>query len=136
MGAPEAGELLTENHVFNLPPDRFPYGFAKRQSQLAALKAIQPGFEVVIVNPTIVLGPGDINRISGSMLIEAARGWGFFWMEVGINAVHVNDVAAGHLAAARLGRSGERYILGGVKICPFVKSQPSSISRLEGAHPG
>ena len=47
------------------------------------------------------------------MVIEAARGWGFFWVEGGVNYIHVDDVVTGHLAGARNGRSGERYILGG-----------------------
>lgn len=113
LGVPRQDELLTEEHTFNLPPKRFPYGYAKRESELEALKFADRGVEIVIVNPGVVIGPGDLNQISGAMVIEAARGWGFFWMEGGINVVHIDDVVAGHLAAARLGRSGERYILGG-----------------------
>ncbi len=113
MGVPLQDELLTEKHTFNLPPKRFPYGYAKLESELEALKYADRGMEIVIVNPSVVIGPGDLNQISGAMVIEAARGWGFFWMEGGINVVHIDDVVAGHLAAARLGRSGERYILGG-----------------------
>jgi dihydroflavonol-4-reductase len=113
MGIPAPGELLTEEHSFNLPLERFRYGYAKRLAEIEALKTAPQGFDVVIVNPTVVLGPGDANRISGSMVIEAARGWGFFWMEGGINTVHIDDVVAGHLAAVYTGRPGERYILGG-----------------------
>jgi len=113
LGVPAPGEVITENQRFNLPSERFVYGYAKSQAEIEAFKIAARGLEVVIVNPSIVLGPGDVNRIGGSMVIEAARGWGFFWMEGGVNIVHVDDVIAGHLAAARLGRSGERYILGG-----------------------
>jgi dihydroflavonol-4-reductase len=113
MGVPKPGELLTEEHSFNLPAERFLYGHAKRQAEIVALEIASQEIEVVIVNPTVVLGPGDANRIGGSMVIEAARGWGFFWMEGGINTVHIDDVVAGHLAAAHTGRPGERYILGG-----------------------
>jgi dihydroflavonol-4-reductase len=35
------------------------------------------------------------------------------YVETGLNIVHVDDVAAGHLVAAAMGRVGERYILGG-----------------------
>lgn len=113
LGAPNQDELLTEEHSYNLPPERFPYGYAKYESELEALKYADRGLEIVIVNPSVVIGPGDLNQISGAMVVEAARGWGFFWMEGGINVVHIDDVVAGHLAAARYGRSGERYILGG-----------------------
>lgn len=113
MGAPAEGELITERNSYNLPPDRFPYGHAKRQSEMEAFKVAALGLEVVVVNPTIVLGPGDLNQISGSMVIEAARGWSFIWIDGGANYIHIRDAVYGHLAAAELGLPGERYILGG-----------------------
>jgi dihydroflavonol-4-reductase len=113
MGVPAPGELLTEHNTFNLPPHRFAYGYAKRQAEIEALQVAAQGLEVVIVNPSVVLGPGDLNQISGSMVIEAARGKAVFWLEGGMNIVHIDDVVAGHLAAARRGRPGERYILAG-----------------------
>ncbi|NIS83433.1 MAG: NAD-dependent epimerase/dehydratase family protein [Anaerolineales bacterium] len=113
MGAPSKGELLTEEHTFNLSPKRFLYGYAKRQAEIEVLKLATRGLNVVIVNPTVALGPGDVNIISGLLVTEAARGWGFFWLEGGFNIVHIDDVVVGHLAAADKGREGERYILGG-----------------------
>jgi dihydroflavonol-4-reductase len=113
MGVPEGNELLTEQHSFTLPAHRFPYGHAKRRSEIEAFKLAERSLEMVVVNPTIVLGPGDLNQISGSMVIEAARGWNFFWIEGGANYVHIQDVVQGHLAAAELGRASERYILSG-----------------------
>lgn len=113
MGVPRLGELLTESHTFNLPAEAFPYGFAKSQSEIEALRHAGEALEVVIVNPSIVLGPGDIHQISGSLVVEAARGRLFFWTEGGANYVHLADVVEGHLAALRRGRPGERYIVGG-----------------------
>lgn len=113
LGVPAPGELLTEENYYNLPPQHFLYGYSKFKAEIEALQIADGRLKIVILNPSVVLGPGDFNRISGSMVIEAARGWGFFWMEGGINTVHIDDVVAGHLAAARQGRSGERYILGG-----------------------
>lgn len=113
LGVPSVGEILTEDHNFNLSQERFLYGYAKYQAELIALQNAASGLEVVIVNPSVVLGPGDLNLISGSMVTEAAKGWGFFWMDGGLNIVHIDDVVTGHVLAARLGRPGERYILGG-----------------------
>ena len=113
LGVPEHGELLTEASVFNLPPQRFPYGFAKYQAELEALRLAGKDLEVVIVNPSIVLGAGDINQISGSFVVQAARGRTFLYTGGGTNIVHIDDVAVGHFAAAERGRPGERYILGG-----------------------
>jgi dihydroflavonol-4-reductase len=113
LGVPEGNELLTEAHTFNLPAKRFPYGYAKRQAEIEALVLAGGRLEVVIVNPSIVIGAGDVHQISGSLVIQAARGRTFLYTGGGTNIVHIDDVAAGHLAAAELGRSGERYILGG-----------------------
>ena len=113
LGVPVGSELLTEAHTFNLPAKRFPYGYAKRQAELEALKDAGESLEVVVVNPSIVIGAGDVHQISGSLVIQAARGRTFLYTGGGTNIVHIDDVAAGHLAAAERGRSGERYILGG-----------------------
>jgi dihydroflavonol-4-reductase len=113
MGLPEKGELLTEDHKFNLPEKRFPYGAAKYQSERVLLELVEQGLDAVIVNPTLILGPGDLNAITGSMVIEAGRGWGFLYLDGGANYVHIDDVARGHLAAIKVGERGKRYILGG-----------------------
>lgn len=113
LGVPPPGELLSEASIFGLSPGEFPYGYAKHQSELTALRLAEGRLHLVIVNPSIVLGPGDTNRISGSILIETARGLSFMYNDGGVNVVHIDDVSAGHLAAAERGRPGERYILGG-----------------------
>lgn len=113
LGIPRHGELLTESNVFNLPVKRSPYGYAKRQAEVEALRAAGQSVQVVIVNPSIVLGAGDVHQISGSLVIQAARGHTFLYTRGGTNIVHIEDVAAGHVAAAERGRSGERYLLGG-----------------------
>jgi len=68
----------------------------------------------VIVNPTAPIGPGDVRPTpTGKIIIEAAAGRMPGFVDTGLNLVHVDDVAAGHLAALQRGRIGERYILGG-----------------------
>jgi len=113
LGVPPPGRLLDEGSRFNLRQERFLYGFSKSRSEEAARQAAGGDLELVIVNPSIVLGAGDINRISGSIILESARGRAFVYTDGGANYVHVDDVTAGHLAAAASGRPGERYILGG-----------------------
>lgn len=113
MGRPRAGELLTEEHVYDLPPQRFPYAYAKRRAEIEALRQAGPTLEVVIVNPSVVLGAGDRNQISGSLVVESARGRAFAYVDGGVNVVHIDDVVEGHLAAMRRGRPGARYLLAG-----------------------
>jgi dihydroflavonol-4-reductase len=68
----------------------------------------------IIVNPSTPIGPGDVRPTpTGRIIVEAAAGRMPAYVDTGLNLVHVDDVAAGHLAALQNGRIGERYILGG-----------------------
>ncbi len=113
MGLPRGGQPLDESAAFNLPPDRFPYGYSKHLAEIEVQKAVGAGLQAVIVNPSIVLGPRDVKMISGSIIIEAARGLARVYPPGGVNYVAVEDVVAGHIGAAQRGRVGERYILAG-----------------------
>ncbi len=69
---------------------------------------------VVIVNPSMPVGPRDSRPTpSGRVILQAARGRMPAYVDTGLNVVHVDDVARGHLLAAEHGQPGERYILGG-----------------------
>ena len=69
---------------------------------------------VVIVNPSTPVGPRDAKPTpTGRMIVEAAAGRMPAFVDTGLNLVHVDDVAAGHLLAFEHGAVGERYILGG-----------------------
>ena len=68
----------------------------------------------VIVNPSTPIGPRDVKPTpTGRILVEAANGRMPAFVETGLNLVHVDDVADGHVRALEQGRIGRRYILGG-----------------------
>jgi len=72
------------------------------------------GLPAVIVNPSTPVGPRDSKPTpTGRLILEAAQGHVPGYVDTGLNIVHVEDVASGHLMAAETGRIGERYILGG-----------------------
>jgi len=90
-----------------------------KRSKIAAERLVEAmvaerGLPAVIVNPSTPIGPRDVKPTpTGRIIVEAAKGRIPAFIDTGLNLVHVDDVASGHLAALRHGRIGERYILGG-----------------------
>jgi dihydroflavonol-4-reductase len=92
------------------------------------------GLPAVIVNPSTPIGPRDVRPTpTGRILVEAASGRMPAYVDTGLNLVHVDDVADGHLAALRRGRIGERYILGGEDMT--LGQMLTEIARLTGRKP-
>jgi dihydroflavonol-4-reductase len=79
-----------------------------------AVRALAASQDIVIVNPSTPVGPGDVKPTpTGQMVLDAARGKMPAFVDTGLNIVHVDDVAEGHVLALEKGRTGEAYILGG-----------------------
>ena len=95
---------------------------AYKYSKVAAERLVETmiaeqGLPAVIVNPSTPIGPGDVRPTpTGRIIIEAAAGRMPAYVDTGLNLVHVDDVASGHVAALDKGRIGERYILGGENV--------------------
>lgn len=74
----------------------------------------EEGLPVVIVNPSTPFGPRDVKPTpTGRLVVAAAAGRMPAFVDTGLNVVHVDDVAVGHLLAFEKGKLGERYLLGG-----------------------
>jgi dihydroflavonol-4-reductase len=90
-----------------------------KKSKVAAERLVEKmianeGLPAVIVNPSTPIGPRDVKPTpTGRIIVEAASGGMPGFVDTGLNLVHVDDVADGHLAALSKGKIGERYILGG-----------------------
>jgi dihydroflavonol-4-reductase len=112
-------------------------GHYKRSKYLAeevVREAAQGGLSVVIVSPSTPVGPGDVKPTpTGQLVLDAAAGKMPAYVDTGLNIVHVDDVAAGHLLAYERGRAGERYILGGQDMS--LREILEVIARLAGRSP-
>jgi len=91
------------------------YKRSKFMAEQAVLKMLrEDDLPAVIVNPSTPVGPRDVKCTpTGRMILQAASGRMPAYVDTGLNVVHVDDVARGHLQAFTHGRIGERYILGG-----------------------
>jgi dihydroflavonol-4-reductase len=112
---------------------------AYKQSKVLAERLVETlvaeaGLPAVIVNPSAPIGPRDVRPTpTGRIIVEAASGRMPGFVDTGLNLVHVDDVAAGHVAALRQGRIGERYILGGQNVT--LAQMLADIARLVGRSP-
>jgi dihydroflavonol-4-reductase len=92
-----------------------PYKQSKFRAEAEVRRLVaDEGIPVVIVNPSMPVGPGDVKPTpTGRMIVEAASGRVPAYVDSGLNVVHVDDVATGHLLAFERGEVGERYVIGG-----------------------
>ena len=112
---------------------------AYKRSKVAAERLVETmirrdGLPAVIVNPSTPIGPRDVRPTpTGRIIVEAASGRMPGFVDTGLNLAHVDDVAAGHVAALERGRIGERYILGGDNV--FLADMLADIARIVGRRP-
>ena len=116
--SPSRGHIPTNESTERQVPYFNAYESTKAEAEQKAIEFSQKGLHVVIVNPSRVYGPGPINPSNSvtQMIIQYDKGkWRIIpgnGKMIG-NYVFIDDVVEGHILAAKRGRSGERYILGG-----------------------
>ncbi|MGH8293726.1 MAG: hopanoid-associated sugar epimerase [Gammaproteobacteria bacterium] len=94
----------------------------------------ESGLPAVIVNPSAPVGPRDLKPTpTGRMVLNTARGRMPAYLDTGLNIVHVDDVALGHLYAYQRGQIGRRYILGGENLS--LKDIFTALAQLAGVRP-
>ena len=115
LGARSDGKAVDEAAPVSLSDMIGPYKRSKFLAEEEVRRMIaDDGLAAVIVNPSAPMGPRDIKPTpTGRMVVEAAKGRMPAYLDTGLNVVHVDDVAEGHLLAFERGEVGERYILGG-----------------------
>ncbi|MBF2097077.1 MAG: NAD-dependent epimerase/dehydratase family protein [Gloeomargaritaceae cyanobacterium C42_A2020_066] len=107
------GQMADE--MYQSPPEMLvgDYKKSKYWAEQVAHEAVAAGQDVVIVNPTTPIGAWDAKPTpTGDIILRFLQGRMPAYVDTGLNFVHVQDVAWGHLLALRHGKTGERYILG------------------------
>lgn len=91
-----------------------PYCRSKFEAEQEALGWASRGLPVVVVNPTLPVGPGDVNLTPPTrMIADFLEGKIPAYIDATLNLIDVRDVARGHILAAERGTPGQRYVLAG-----------------------
>ena len=123
-----------EEKAFNYWQSGDHYSMSKYIAENEARMFVTRGLPVVMVNPTLVIGTNDIKPTpSGQMIIDVVKQKMPGYIDGGINIVDVDDVARGHILAAKKGRIGERYLLGNRNIS--VRDYLKRIADIAGVRP-
>jgi dihydroflavonol-4-reductase len=106
-----------EDAIFNFweAQDHFTMSkyIAENEARILAMR----GLPLVIVNPPLVIGANDVKpSLAGQMIIDVIEQKMPGYIDGGLNIIDVDDVARGHILAAKKGRVGERYLLGNMNI--------------------
>ena len=89
------------------------YKKSKYYAEQEAIKAVQQGQDIVIVNPSTPIGAFDLKPTpTGEIIVRFLQRKMPFYVDTGLNLIDVKDVAWGHILALEKGRTGDRYILG------------------------
>ncbi|WNZ46306.1 NAD-dependent epimerase/dehydratase family protein [Leptolyngbya boryana CZ1] len=113
IGIDPSGQPTTEQYQSPVEKLIGHYKQSKYWAEQEAVKAARSGQDIVIVNPSTPIGAYDIKPTpTGDIVVRFLERRMPTYVETGLNFVHVQDVAWGHLLALQKGKSGERYILG------------------------
>lgn len=114
LGIPPNGQPGREDTPTSIENMIGPYKRSKFMAEEVVRDlAIKADCPVVIVNPSTPIGPGDVKPTpTGRVILDAINGRIPAFVDTGLNIVHVDDVADGHLLALDKGKLGEHYVLG------------------------
>lgn len=110
IGQGENGELLNEDIYWTRKGKESIYATSKYQAEMEVWRGINEGLNAVIVNPSIIIGPGDWQRSSIRLFHEVNKGLSFY-TEGTTGYVDVRDVVRAMIFLMNSNFSSERYII-------------------------
>ena len=122
---------VDESVIWNFHQIDLEYARTKHLSEVEVAEAVKKGLDCVIVNPAFVFGAGDINFNAGRIIKDIYNRKLPFYPLGGICVVDVEIVAETIITAMKIGKTGERYILGGENVS--YKQLADTISKITGA---
>ena len=109
----DQSSAITENQGVTIRDAIGPYCRSKFRAEKHAMLLAAAGKPVVIVNPTLPVGPGDAGLSPPTrMMLDCCLGKRSAYLDADLNLIDVRDVAAGMILAMDRGVPGRRYLLG------------------------
>lgn len=131
IGVGENGQPVDETHQSPVEKLIGDYKKSKYYAEQEAKKAAKAGQDIVIVNPSTPIGAWDIKPTpTGDIILRFLRRQMPGYVNTGLNLIHVEDVAKGHLLALEKGKRCDRYILGNQNIS--LQSLLEKLSQITG----
>lgn len=110
IGRSEHAEILTEDLFWKLSPDHSNYAISKYSAEREVWRASEEGLEVIIVNPSLIIGAGNWQQSSSNLFTKGYKGIRFY--TEGINGfVDVRDVSKLMIALMESPVKNERFII-------------------------
>lgn len=110
IGRSENDRVIDENIVWKASRRNSNYAISKYGAEREVWRGIEEGLQAVIVNPSIILGPGEINSGSTRLIKTVANGLRFY--TAGRNGfVDVRDVVSAMMMLMESDITGERFIV-------------------------
>lgn len=110
LGSTTNGQPIDEDTNWHIHKQRSNYSMSKFNAEMEVWRASKEGLPVVIINPGVIIGPGNIDRSSSSIFKQAKKG--FLFYPPGSNAfVDVRDVVTSLILLMESDTINERYII-------------------------
>lgn len=110
LGSTINGDFIDENSKWSSARSHSAYSVSKFKSEMVVWRGVQEGLNAVIVNPSVILGPGFWNSGSGSLFLKAAKGMKFYTSGA-TGFVDVRDVVESMTQLMESKISGERFVI-------------------------
>ena len=115
LGKPNELKVIDESQTWIPGSSNSSYGESKFLSELEIYRGKEEGLKVIIINPSVILAPGNWNSSSARMF-KYVWDENLFYFDRSINYVDVRDVVKGIMKLLPFSMAGERFILNGGKV--------------------
>ncbi len=110
IGKPSSGNIIEENNIWKTSPRNSNYAISKFGAEREVWRGIEEGLNAAIVNPSVIIGPGDPSRSSGQLYSQIQKGLKFYTSGI-TGFVDVRDVSSAMIMLMDSDISSNRFIL-------------------------